>query len=71
MPHSKICKLSQHISFTSHSKKHESVRCSAALALTGAWAGTSLENLYEELGWEALSSLRWGRCPILLLQVCK
>ena len=38
---------------------------SAALAVTGAWKGTSHEKLYEELGWESLSLRRWGKTLIL------
>ena len=36
-------------------EKVEAVQYSAALAVTGAWRGTSREKLYSELGWEALS----------------
>ena len=42
-------------------EKLESVQYSAALAVTGAWRGTSREKLYAELGWESLSSRRWSR----------
>ena len=41
--------------------KLESVQYSAALAVSGAWRGTSREKLYTELGWESLSSRRWSR----------
>ena len=37
-----------------------SVRYSAALAVSGAWRGTSREKLYAELGWESLSLRRWS-----------
>ena len=33
----------------------------AALAVTGAWRGTSRQRLYEELGWESLYQRRWYR----------
>ena len=33
----------------------------AALAITGAWQGSSRSNLYDELGWESLSDRRWCR----------
>ena len=33
----------------------------AALAITGAWQGSSQSKLYEELGWESLSDRRWSR----------
>ena len=38
---------------------------SAAIAVTGTWRGTSRERLYNELGWESLSSRRWSRRLIL------
>ena len=47
-------------------EKLESVQYSAALAVTGTWRGTSRERLYNELGWESLSSRRWSRRLILL-----
>ena len=34
--------------------------------MTGTWSGTSRERLYNELGWESLSSRRWSRRLILL-----
>ena len=46
-------------------EKLESVQYSAALAVSGAWKGTSREKLYAELGWESLSSRRWSRRLIL------
>ena len=42
-------------------EKLESVQYSAALAITGAWKGTSQEKLYNELGWESLNLRRWSR----------
>ena len=30
----------------------------AALAITGAWQGSSRSKLYDELGWESLSDRR-------------
>ena len=42
-------------------EKLESMQYSAALAVTGTWRGTSRERLYNELGWESLSSRRWSR----------
>ena len=41
--------------------KLEQIQCSAALAVTGVWRGTSRQRLYEELGWEALYQRRWYR----------
>ena len=39
----------------------ERVQYQAALAITGAWQGSSRIKLYEELGWESLSDRRWCR----------
>ena len=39
----------------------ESVQYSAALAVSGAWKGTNMDRLYEELGWEPLYYRRWQR----------
>ena len=47
-----------HLEFT---KKLEQVQYSAALAVTGAWRGTSRQRLYEELEWETLYHRRWYR----------
>ena len=37
----------------------ERVQYQAALAVTGTWKGTSINKIYEELGWESLSGRRW------------
>ena len=42
-------------------KKLESTQYSAALAVSGAWRGTSRQKLYDELGWESLYHRRWYR----------
>ena len=39
----------------------EQTQYSAALAVTGAWRGTSRQRLYDELGWETLYHRRWYR----------
>ena len=39
----------------------ERIQYQAALAITGAWQGSSRSKLYEELGWESLSERRWCR----------
>ena len=39
----------------------ERTQYSAALAVTGAWQGTSCDKLYEELGWESLDLRRMFR----------
>ena len=38
----------------------------AALAVTGAWQGSSRVKLYEELGWESLSDRRMCRRVVLM-----
>ena len=47
----------------------ESMQYNAALAITGAWRGTSREKLYQELGWESLSDRRWYRRLVLFFKV--
>ena len=39
----------------------ESLQYQAALAVTGAWQGTSTRKIYAELGWESLHDRRWLR----------
>ena len=46
-------------------EKLESVQHSVALAVSGAWKGTSREKLYAELGWGSLTSRRRSRRLIL------
>ena len=46
-------------------EKLEQIQYSAALAITGAWKETSLEKLYDELGWESFNLRRWSRRLIL------
>ena len=42
-------------------KRLERIQYSAALAVSGAWRGTNIDRLYEELGWESLYFRRWYR----------
>ena len=42
-------------------QKLESLQYNAALAITGAWRGTSTDKVYEELGCENLTNRRWYR----------
>ena len=42
-------------------KRLERIQYSAALALNGAWRGTKIDRLYEELGWKSLCHRRWYR----------
>ena len=39
-------------------KQIEQVHYEAARAITGAWKGTSRENLYKNLEWESLNQRR-------------
>ena len=50
-------------------EKLESVQYSAALAVTGAWRGTSREKLYAELGWESSSSRRRSKRLTLFYKI--
>ena len=42
-------------------EKVERIQYQAALAVTGAWLGSSRSKPYDELGWESLSGRRWCR----------
>ena len=55
----KVCEFSQNIILPNLMEQLEAVQYSAALAVSGAWRGTSRAKLYTELGWESLSSRRW------------
>ena len=48
----------------------ESTQYQAALAVSGAWKGSSTTKLYEELGRESLSDRRWPRrlCQFFKIQ---
>ena len=52
---------SQTVTLTNSMEKLESIQYSAALAITGAWKGTSRQKIYDELGWESLNHRRWSR----------
>ena len=47
----------------------EKIQYSAALAVSGAWKGTSKSKLYAELGWESLSQRRWYRRMCLFYKI--
>ena len=49
------------VTLNSFMEKVERVQYQAALAITGAWNGSSQIKLYEELGWESLSDRRRSR----------
>ena len=50
-------------------EKLESVQYSAALAVAGAWKGTSREKPYNELGWESLNLRRCSRRLALFFKI--
>ena len=71
-PHLDYCDIIYHIpslvndfdmsiSLTSSMEMVEKIQYQAALAITGAWQGTSRNKVYDELGWESLSDRRWWR----------
>ena len=49
------------VTLTDLKEKAEKIQYQAALAVSGAWQGSSLSKLYEELGWESLTERRWCR----------
>ena len=63
------CEFTNIVSLTNQMEKLESVQYSAALAVTGAWKGTSREKLYDELGWETLNLRRWSRRLVLFYKI--
>ena len=68
IPH-KMCEFSHSIKLTNQMEKLEAVQYSAALAVTGAWKGTSREKIYDELGWESLNLRRWSRRLVLFYKI--
>ena len=68
VPHNE-CELSHTPFLTRNMEKLEQIQYSAALAITGAWKGTSREKLYDELGWESLNMRRWSRRLILFYKI--
>ena len=51
-------------------EKVERIQYQAALAISGAWRGSSRSKLYEELGWEALSDRRMSRRTLQIHKIC-
>ena len=66
---SKVCDFTGSTTLSSLMEKLESVQYFDALAITGAWRGTSREKLYLDLGWESLSLRRWSRRLTLFYKV--
>ena len=71
-PHLDFCDVIYHIPVVSNpfdSSIHlkylmntvERLQYQAALSITGAWKGSNLDKVYEELGWESLSNRRHCR----------
>ena len=50
-------------------QEFEQIQYSAALAVSGAWKGSSKSKLYSELGWESLSQRRWFRRMCLFFKI--
>ena len=50
-------------------EKLEKVQYQAALAITGAWQGSSRSKIYDELGWESLSDRRKCRCVLQIHKI--
>ena len=49
------------ITLTAPMEEIERIQYQAALAITGAWRGSSRVKLYDEFGWESLSDRRRSR----------
>ena len=49
--------------------KVERIQYQAALAITGAWQGSSRSKIYEEWGWESLSDRRKCRCVLQIHKI--
>ena len=67
----RVCEFSHSVFLPNQMEKLESVQYSAALAVSGAWRGTSREKVYAELGWESLSLRRWSRRLNLFYKIIK
>ena len=47
----------------------ERIQYKGALAVTGAWQGSSRSKLYDELGWEPLSYRRLSNRLLLMFKI--
>ena len=52
-------------------EKCERIQYQAALAISGAWRGSSRSKLYKELGWESLSDRRMDRRTLQIHKIFK
>ena len=50
-------------------EKVERIQYQAALAVTGAWQGSSRVKLYDELGWESLSERRMWKSVLQIHKI--
>ena len=57
------------VTLTAPMEEIERIQYQAALAITGAWKGSSRVKLYEELGWESLSERRSTRRTLLIHKI--
>ena len=60
----------QGVTLNSSMEKVERVQYQAALAISGAWRGSSCSKLYEELGWESPSHRRMCRRILQIHKIC-
>ncbi len=80
-PHLDYCDIIYHeppkfgtkhdVSLTSSMEEVERIQYKGALAVTGAWQGSSRSKLYDELGWEPLSYRLSNRLLLMLKIVTK
>ena len=68
IPHT-ICQSPLGISLNTLMENIEKVQYIGALAVTGAWKGSSRSKLYDELGWESLSDRRMVRRVLQLYKI--
>ena len=59
------------VTLTAPMEEIERIQYQAALAITGAWKGSSRVKLYEELGWESLSERRSTRRTLQIHKIEK
>ena len=68
-PHSDYSDVIYHNQNSSLICKLESTQYAAALAVNGAWRGTSTDKLFKELSWESLAHRRWYRRLCLFYKI--
>ena len=65
----KIDNNNHEISLTAPMEELERIQYKGALAVTGAWQGSSRSKLYDELGWEPLTYRRLSHRLIMLFKI--